>query len=103
MPRKDISDDIEESFYEELGCVFDKFPRYDIKFMLSDFNMKVGREDIFKLISGMRVRTKLVTTVGLEQYNLPCLKTLLSKVLCSLIATFINTSRPLLRERHTTR
>jgi hypothetical protein len=25
------SNDVKESFHEELGCVFDKFPRYDMK------------------------------------------------------------------------
>jgi hypothetical protein len=45
---KDKSDDVKDSFYEELAHVFDQFPRYDMKILLSDFNAKVGREDIFK-------------------------------------------------------
>jgi hypothetical protein len=28
--------------------VFDQFPRYDIKIILGDFNVKVSRENIFK-------------------------------------------------------
>jgi hypothetical protein len=51
-PCEDKSNDVKDSFYEELGCVFDHFPRYDIKMFLGDFNAKVGREDIFKLIIG---------------------------------------------------
>jgi exonuclease III len=47
-PRKDKSDDVKDSFYEELGRVFDKFPKYRIKILLGDFNASVGREDIFK-------------------------------------------------------
>jgi hypothetical protein len=47
-PCEDTSDDIKDSFYEELGRVFDQFPRYDMKILLGDFNAKVGREDIFK-------------------------------------------------------
>jgi exonuclease III len=47
-PCEDTSDDIKDSFYEELGRVFDQFPRYDITILLGDFNGKVGREDIFK-------------------------------------------------------
>jgi hypothetical protein len=43
-----MSDDIKDSFYEELGHVFDQFPRYDMKILLGDFNAKVGRKDIFK-------------------------------------------------------
>jgi hypothetical protein len=40
-PHEDISDDIKNSFCEELGCVFDQFPRYDMKILLGDFNAKV--------------------------------------------------------------
>jgi hypothetical protein len=46
-PCEDTSDDIKDSFYEELGRVFDQFPRYDMKILLGDINAKVGREDIF--------------------------------------------------------
>jgi hypothetical protein len=45
---EDTGDDIKDSFYEELGHVFDLFPRYNMKILLRDFNAKVGREDIFK-------------------------------------------------------
>jgi hypothetical protein len=37
---EDMSDDIKESFYEELGRVFDQFPRYDMKILLGYFNAK---------------------------------------------------------------
>jgi hypothetical protein len=47
-PCEDMSDYIKDSFYEELGCVFDQFPRYDMKILFGDFSAKVGREDIFK-------------------------------------------------------
>jgi hypothetical protein len=46
---EDKSDYVKDSFYEELGRVFEQFPRYDIKILFDDFNAKVGREDIFKL------------------------------------------------------
>jgi hypothetical protein len=47
-PYEDKGDDVKDSFYEELGRVFDQFPRYDMKILLGDFNAKVGRENIFK-------------------------------------------------------
>jgi hypothetical protein len=47
-PCEDTSDDIKDSFCEELGRVFDQFPRYNMKILLGDLNAKVGREDIFK-------------------------------------------------------
>jgi hypothetical protein len=51
-PTEDRTDDVKDSFYEELECVFDKFPKYHIKILLRYFNAKVGREDIFKLTIG---------------------------------------------------
>jgi exonuclease III len=46
-PTKDKTDDVKDSFYEELEHVSDKFPRYHMKILLGDFNAKVDREDIF--------------------------------------------------------
>jgi hypothetical protein len=34
VPCKDKSDDVKDSFYEELGLVFDQFPRYDMKVLV---------------------------------------------------------------------
>jgi hypothetical protein len=53
-PTEDKTNDVKDSFYEELERVFDKFPKYKyhMKIMLGDFNAKVGREDIFKLTIG---------------------------------------------------
>jgi hypothetical protein len=45
---EDKSDDVKDSFYEELGHVFDQLPGYDMKILLGDFNANVGRENIFK-------------------------------------------------------
>jgi hypothetical protein len=39
---------VKDSFYEELECVFDKFPKYHMKILVVHFNVKVDREDIFK-------------------------------------------------------
>jgi exonuclease III len=48
-PTEDKTDDVKNSFYEELERVFDKIPKYFMKIVLGDFNAKVDREDIFKL------------------------------------------------------
>jgi hypothetical protein len=47
-PTEDKTDDVKDSFYEELERVFDKFPKYHMKILLGDFNAKVGKEGIFK-------------------------------------------------------
>jgi hypothetical protein len=64
-PCEDTSDDIKDSFYEEIVRVFDHFPRYDMKILLGDFNAKVGREDILKPTIGIGVHTKLVIILEL--------------------------------------
>jgi hypothetical protein len=48
IPCKDKVDEVKDSFCEEIGCVFDQFPRCDMKILLGYFNAQVGREDISK-------------------------------------------------------
>jgi exonuclease III len=64
-PTDDKTDDVKDSFYEELECVFDKLTKYHMKILLGDFNAKVGREDIFNRQLGMKVYTKLVMIMKL--------------------------------------
>jgi hypothetical protein len=45
-PTEDKTDGVKDSFYEELERVIDKFPKYNMKILLGDFNAKIGREDI---------------------------------------------------------
>jgi exonuclease III len=47
-PSEEKNDESKDSFYEELEHVFDHFPKYHTKILLGDFNVKVGRENIFK-------------------------------------------------------
>ena len=37
------SDDLKDSLYEELKHIFNLFPKYSMKILLSDFNAKLGR------------------------------------------------------------
>jgi hypothetical protein len=64
-PTEDKTDDVKDSFYEELERLFHKFPKYHMKVLLGDFNAKVGREVIFKpTIENESVR-KLVMIIEL--------------------------------------
>jgi hypothetical protein len=58
-PTEDKTDNVEDSLYEELERMFDKFPKYHMKILLGDFNAKLSREDILNLQVGMKVYTKL--------------------------------------------
>jgi exonuclease III len=42
-PCEGKGDDIKDSFYDELGRVFDQFPKYDMNVLLGNFNAKIGR------------------------------------------------------------
>jgi hypothetical protein len=48
VPTEDKIDDVKDSFYKELECVFDKFCKHHMKILLGDFSTKVGRKDILK-------------------------------------------------------
>jgi len=50
--NEEKSDESKYSFYEELQQDFNRFPKYHVKIILADFGVKVGRENIFKLIIG---------------------------------------------------
>jgi hypothetical protein len=41
-PTEDKTDDVKDSFYEELERVFDKFLKYHMKILLDYLNAKVG-------------------------------------------------------------
>jgi hypothetical protein len=89
-PTEDKTDDVKDSFYKELECVFDKFPKYHMKILLGDFNAKVGKEDIFKPTIGNESLHGISNDNGVRLVNFATSKTSESKVRCSHIATFIN-------------
>jgi hypothetical protein len=64
-PTEDKTDDVKDSFYEELERVFDKFPKYRMKILFGDFNAKVVRRAIFKPTFGNETYTKLVIIMEL--------------------------------------
>jgi hypothetical protein len=39
---------MKDSFYEELECVFDKFPKIPYEMFVRKFRAKIGWEEIFK-------------------------------------------------------
>jgi exonuclease III len=68
-PTEDKTDDVKDSFYEELSCVFDKFRKYHTKILLGDFNAKVGREDIFEPTFGNESLHEISNDSGLRLVN----------------------------------
>jgi hypothetical protein len=78
-PCEDKSDDVKDSSYEELGCVFDQFPGYNTTILLSDFNVKVGREDMFKLTIGNESSHKISNDNGVSVVNFATSRNLVVK------------------------
>jgi hypothetical protein len=76
---EDTSDDIKDSFHEELECVFDQFPRYDMNSLLGDFNAKVGWEDIFKPIIKNESSHEISNDNGVRVVNFTTSKNLVVK------------------------
>jgi exonuclease III len=78
-PTKDKTDDVKDSFYEELERIFDKFPKYHIKILLGDLNAKVDREDIFKPTIGNESLHKISNDNGVRAVNFATSKNLIVK------------------------
>jgi hypothetical protein len=70
---------VKGSFYEELECVYNKFPKYHVKILLGNFNAKVGKEDIFKQTIGNESLHKIHNDIGVGVVNFATLKNLTVK------------------------
>jgi hypothetical protein len=44
VPVKNENDNTEDTFCEELECIFDQLPRNQMKILLGGFNAKLGRK-----------------------------------------------------------
>lgn len=51
-PTEEKTEEEKDVFYEKVEDVIGKIPNYDVKIILGDFNAKVGREEIFKNVTG---------------------------------------------------
>jgi hypothetical protein len=68
-PTEDTTDDVKDSFYEKLKLVFDKFPKYHMKILLGDFNVKVSREGISTPTNGNESLTEISNDNGVRLVN----------------------------------
>jgi exonuclease III len=75
-PTEDKTDDMKDSFYEELERVVDKFHKYHMKILLGDFNAKVGKEDIFKLTTWNESLHEISNDNGIRLVNFATSKNL---------------------------
>jgi hypothetical protein len=82
-PSEGKSSDEKDSFCDVLGSVFDHFPRYDMKILLDDLSVKVGREDIFQAMIGNESSHKISNDNGVRVANFATSKNLVVRVQCS--------------------
>jgi hypothetical protein len=66
-PTEDRNDDVKERFYEELERIFDMFPKYHMNILLGDFSVKWARNTFLIRQLAMKVYTKSVMIMELEQ------------------------------------
>jgi hypothetical protein len=59
----DKSGDTMHSFYGELKHALNQFPKYHMKILVKDLNVKAGREDNFKPTIRNNVRSEVFTVV----------------------------------------
>jgi hypothetical protein len=78
---EDKTDDMKGSFYQELECVLDKFPKYHMIILLADFNAKVTREDIFNPAIGNENLHETSNDNGVRVVNFATSKNLTVKIL----------------------
>jgi hypothetical protein len=75
-PTEDKTDDMNDSFYEGVEHVFDKFSKYHMKILIGDFNAKAGKEDIFKPTIGNECLHEISNDKGVRLVNLATSKNL---------------------------
>jgi len=102
-PSEEKSDHSKDSFYEELEQAFDHFPEYHMKILLGEFDAKDWRENIFKPTIGNESIHRDSNDNGVKTLNFVTSNIWLLRARCSCNETFINTPRPLLMGRPTTR
>jgi hypothetical protein len=78
-PTEDKTDDMKDSFYAELGRIFDKFPKYHMKMLSGDFNAKVGRGYIFNPTIGNENVYEINNDDGVRAVNVATSKNLIVK------------------------
>jgi len=78
-PSAEKSEELKDSFYEELEEVFNRIPKYRMKILLGDFNAKVAREDIFKPIIGQESFHQDSNDNGVRRVNFVTSKNLVVK------------------------
>ena len=94
-PSEQKIDNSRDSFYEELEQVFDHSRKYHKKFILRDFNAKLGREDIFKPTIGNERLHQDNNDNGVRIVNFATSKNLVLKIKMFPHRSIHNTPEPL--------
>jgi hypothetical protein len=69
-PTEDNRGNTKAVFYEELGHVFNKFPKLHMGSLLGDFSAKVGRKNIFKPTIGNESLHEIGNDNGVRVVNI---------------------------------
>jgi hypothetical protein len=78
-PCEDKEDDVKGSFSEKVGRVFEQIPMYDMKIILGEFKVKVGKANIFKPTIGNESLHEISNDNGVRVVNFATSKNLVVK------------------------
>ena len=51
-PHEENDETVKDVFYDQMENVYNNLPRNDVKIFLGDFNVKIGREEHYKSVTG---------------------------------------------------
>ncbi|CAH1112578.1 unnamed protein product [Psylliodes chrysocephalus] len=69
-PTEEKDEETKDEFYEELERVYDEIPKSYLKIILEDANANVGKEEIYKNITGGESKHDISNNNGLRLINL---------------------------------
>jgi hypothetical protein len=82
---------VKDSFYEELECVCNKFPKYYMKTLLEDFNADVGRvgyESLYAVVY-------MITCIRIISWKTTTYRPTTAKISPNIRSNYIRTTDPL--------
>jgi hypothetical protein len=68
-PTEDKADEKKDSFYDELDKIYGECPKRDCKIITEDINAKVGKEQIYRSVTGKYSLHKTSNNNGMRLIN----------------------------------
>lgn len=63
-PTEEATEEEKNTFYDNLGKLCEKIPKYDMRIILGDFNAQIGKEDFLKNVAGKQTLQEVTNENG---------------------------------------